>query len=113
MSGAFGGVPINPNRSNINPVTLQLLNMKLPDGSYLIPPRGRRSVWGTGPVDRWSSIDGSVDPLLSFRKSETATRLHSTCGSSSLNIRIEIYVASSFLLSDLTCTGRRKVYLRT
>ena len=37
MSGAFGGVAVNPNGSNINPVTLQLLNMKLPDGSYLIP----------------------------------------------------------------------------
>jgi hypothetical protein len=37
MSGAFGGVSINPNGSNINPVALQLLNMKLPDGSYLIP----------------------------------------------------------------------------
>ena len=37
MSGAFGGVAVNPNGSNINPVALQLLNMKLPDGSYLIP----------------------------------------------------------------------------
>ena len=37
MSGAFGGVAVDPNGSNINPVALQLLNMKLPDGSYLIP----------------------------------------------------------------------------
>jgi hypothetical protein len=37
MSGAFGGVSINPDGSNINPVALQLLNMKLPNGSYLIP----------------------------------------------------------------------------
>jgi hypothetical protein len=28
---------INPDGSNINPVALQLLNLKLPDGSYLIP----------------------------------------------------------------------------
>ena len=37
MSGAFGGVSIKADGSNINPVALQLLNMKLPDGSYLIP----------------------------------------------------------------------------
>ena len=37
MSGVFGGVSINPDGSNINPVALQLLNMKLPNGSYLIP----------------------------------------------------------------------------
>ena len=37
MSGAFGGVAVKPDGSNINPVALQLLNMKLPDGSYLIP----------------------------------------------------------------------------
>ncbi len=37
MSGMFGGVSINPNGSNINPVALQLLNMKTPNGSYLIP----------------------------------------------------------------------------
>ena len=37
MSGAFGGVSINPDGSNISPVALQLLNMKLPNGSYLIP----------------------------------------------------------------------------
>ena len=37
MSGAFGGVSIKLDGSNINPVALQLLNFKLPDGSYLIP----------------------------------------------------------------------------
>ena len=37
MSGAFAGVAINPDGSNINPIALQLLNMKLRDGSYLIP----------------------------------------------------------------------------
>jgi hypothetical protein len=37
MTGALGGVSIAPDGSNINPVALQLLNFKLPDGSYLIP----------------------------------------------------------------------------
>ncbi len=37
MSGALGGVAINPDGSNINPVALALLNFKLPDGSFLIP----------------------------------------------------------------------------
>ena len=37
MSGAFGGETIKPGGSNINPVALALLNLKLPDGSFLIP----------------------------------------------------------------------------
>ncbi len=37
MTGALGGVAINPDGSNINPVALELLNFKLPNGSYLIP----------------------------------------------------------------------------
>src|SRR5215472_4920281 len=37
MSGAFGGVEVNPSGSNINPVALALLNFKLPDGTFLIP----------------------------------------------------------------------------
>jgi len=36
-SGALGGVAVNSDGSNINPVALELLNYKLPDGSYLIP----------------------------------------------------------------------------
>ena len=36
-SGASGGVAVNPDGSNINPVALALLNFKLPDGSFLIP----------------------------------------------------------------------------
>jgi hypothetical protein len=35
--GAFGGVPINGDGSNINPVALEILNFKLKDNSYLIP----------------------------------------------------------------------------
>jgi hypothetical protein len=37
MNGAVGGVPLNPDGSNINPVALNLLNLKQPDGNYLIP----------------------------------------------------------------------------
>jgi len=37
LKGALGGVAINPDGSNINPVALALLNLKLPDGSFLIP----------------------------------------------------------------------------
>ena len=37
MKGALGGVAINSDGSNLNPVALTLLNFKLPDGSYLIP----------------------------------------------------------------------------
>jgi hypothetical protein len=37
MSGALGGVAIKADGSNINPVALNLLNLKLPDGSFLIP----------------------------------------------------------------------------
>jgi hypothetical protein len=36
-TGALGGVAVNPDGSNINPVALKLLNFKLPDGSFLIP----------------------------------------------------------------------------
>jgi hypothetical protein len=37
MRGALGGVAIQGDGSNINPVSLQLLNFKLPNRSYLIP----------------------------------------------------------------------------
>ncbi|HTS06480.1 MAG TPA: TonB-dependent receptor [Candidatus Eisenbacteria bacterium] len=37
LEGALGGVAINSDGSNINPVALALLNFKLPDGSFLIP----------------------------------------------------------------------------
>src|SRR5580704_5853120 len=37
QSGAFGGVAVAPNGSNINPVALALLNVKLPNGSFAIP----------------------------------------------------------------------------
>jgi len=36
-NGAFGGVAIKPDGSNINPVATEILNLKLPNGSYLIP----------------------------------------------------------------------------
>ena len=37
QAGAFGGVAVAPDGSNINPVALALLNFKLPDGTYAIP----------------------------------------------------------------------------
>lgn len=37
QTGAFGGVAVNPDGSNINPVALALLNFKLPDGTFAIP----------------------------------------------------------------------------
>ena len=37
QSGAFGGIAVAPDGSNINPIALEILNVKNPDGSYLIP----------------------------------------------------------------------------
>ncbi|MGB9472209.1 MAG: TonB-dependent receptor [Candidatus Acidiferrum sp.] len=37
MSGALGGVAVAADGSNINPVALAMLNLKLPNGSFLIP----------------------------------------------------------------------------
>lgn len=37
QSGAFGGVAVAPDGSNINPAALALLNFKFPDGSFAIP----------------------------------------------------------------------------
>src|SRR6185295_15947523 len=37
QTGLFGGSPIAPNGSNINPVALSLLNARNPDGSSVIP----------------------------------------------------------------------------
>jgi len=36
-SGAFGGVAVKADGSNVNPVALEILNLRLPNGSYLIP----------------------------------------------------------------------------
>src|SRR5216684_3194405 len=37
QTGAFGGVGVSPDGSNINPVALKLLNAKNPDGTFVIP----------------------------------------------------------------------------
>jgi hypothetical protein len=37
QTGAFGGVAVAPSGSNINPVALNLLNAKNPDGTFVIP----------------------------------------------------------------------------
>src|SRR3984885_3994514 len=43
-TGAFGGAAVAPNGSNINPVALNLLNAKNPNGTYVIPsPQTSRS----------------------------------------------------------------------
>ncbi len=43
-TGAFGGVAVAPDGSNINPVALTLLNAKNPDGTFVIPsPQKSRS----------------------------------------------------------------------
>jgi Carboxypeptidase regulatory-like domain len=36
-TGAFGGVPVAPDGSNINPVALNLLSARNPDGTFVIP----------------------------------------------------------------------------
>jgi Carboxypeptidase regulatory-like domain/TonB-dependent Receptor Plug Domain len=44
QTGAFGGVAVAPDGSNINPVALKLLNAKNPDGTFVIPsPQTSRS----------------------------------------------------------------------
>ena len=44
QTGAFGGAAVAPDGSNINPVALNLLNAKNPDGTYVIPsPQTSRS----------------------------------------------------------------------
>ena len=37
MAGSHGGTQVSPDGSNINPVALNLLNLKLPNGAFLIP----------------------------------------------------------------------------
>jgi hypothetical protein len=37
QTGAFGGVAVAPDGSNINPVALKLLNAKNPDGTFVVP----------------------------------------------------------------------------
>src|SRR5262249_35081011 len=61
QTGAFGGVAVAPDGSNINPVALALLNFKLPDGTYAIPtpqtihrPRARTNVFVIGCCNRLS-----------------------------------------------------------
>jgi hypothetical protein len=48
QSGAFGGVAVTPNGSNISPVALALLNAKLADGSFAIPTPQTISPAGVG-----------------------------------------------------------------
>jgi Carboxypeptidase regulatory-like domain/TonB-dependent Receptor Plug Domain len=57
QTGALGGVAVAPDGSNINPVALALLNLKNPDGTFLIPSPQRS---GAG-VNFTSAIPGRFD----------------------------------------------------
>jgi hypothetical protein len=47
QTGALGGVAVAPDGSNINPVALRLLNLKLPNGTYVVPTP-QKTVNGAG-----------------------------------------------------------------
>src|SRR6201987_2638741 len=56
-TGAFGGVAVAPDGSNMNPVALELLNAKNPDGSFVIPSPQRS---GSG-VNYTAVVPGSYN----------------------------------------------------
>jgi Carboxypeptidase regulatory-like domain len=57
QTGLFGGVAIAPDGANINPVALNLLNTRNPDGSFLIPSP---QIVGTG-VNYTAVLPGRYD----------------------------------------------------
>lgn len=57
QTGAFGGVAVAPDGSNINPVALALLNFKLPNGSFAIP--NPQTILPTGIGQSTYSVPGS------------------------------------------------------
>jgi hypothetical protein len=57
QTGLFGGVDIAPDGSNINPVALNLLNAKNPDGSFVIPSPQTRG----GGVNYTAVLPGHYD----------------------------------------------------
>src|ERR1700758_891068 len=57
QTGLFGGVKIAPDGSNINPVALNLLNAKNPDGSFVIPSPQTRG----GGVNYTAVLPGHYD----------------------------------------------------
>ena len=57
QTGLFGGVAIAPDGSNINPVALNLLNARNPDGSFVIPSP---QIGGTG-INYTSVLPGRYD----------------------------------------------------
>lgn len=72
QNGAFGGVKVACDGSNINPVALKLLNLKLPNGQNLIPtpqviqPNGLGfSVFSVPSRFTEDQVIGNVDYLLS------------------------------------------------
>jgi len=62
-TGAGGGTAILANGSNINPVALRLLQMKLPDGSFLLPTP--QTIDASQPFDRRGSSLFSVPSAFS------------------------------------------------
>jgi hypothetical protein len=64
QSGLFGGVTVAPNGSNINPGSLNLLNARNPDGSFVIPsPQTAGSGVNYTAVGRDTSTKTSSTPI--------------------------------------------------
>jgi hypothetical protein len=71
----FGGVQVACNGSNINPVALNFLNLKLPDGSYYIPSSEGGGFQNT-PITRPAKFQedqilGNIDYLVSAKHTLT------------------------------------------
>lgn len=83
-TGIFGGVAIAPDGSNINPVALEVLNARLPDGSYVVPDpqvlQGNRTGLSTFSVPAEFTEDQfvfNVDRTLSQTQRFTAKTFYS------------------------------------
>src|SRR5262249_35848688 len=61
QTGLFGGAAVAPDGSNINPVALNLLNARNPDGSFVIPSP---QIVGSG-VNYTAVIPGSYNDVES------------------------------------------------
>lgn len=71
MTGTHGGTAVNSDGSNINPVALELLNFKLPDGSFLIPTP--QTVDSTAPFAQ-QGFSAFTDPC-SFEEDQFSTNV--------------------------------------
>jgi hypothetical protein len=84
QSGAFGGVAVAPDGSNINPVALALLNVKLPNGSFAIPTPQTILPGGVGESTfsfpghyREDQFTANIDQNLSARNQLSGRFFHS------------------------------------